>query len=253
MACLVVDVGNTSTSVARWDRGKVTRVRRLTMRHLTQTVCREATHSSLGGRDVDGAIVASVVPAANSIWRRAIRAATGSAPIFVDHTLRLGVRIDYPRPRSIGADRLANAAGAIDRYGAPVVVADFGTAVTFDIVSADGAYIGGIIAPGLPLMADYLADRTAMLPRIRVRGPHGAIGRSTVGAMRVGAKIGYRGMVREIAEHIESHLGLKAVTLCATGGFAAWALEGMAKSFVVDPTLTLHGLGVVYELNREDV
>jgi len=199
-------------------------------------------------RRIDGSVICSVVPASNRVWITQLRRILGYEPLVVDHRLELGIRVSYPRPATIGADRLANASGAFSRYGAPVIVADFGTALTFDIVSQDDAYIGGVIAPGLPLMTDYLSEKTALLPRIQLKGPHGKAGRSTVEAMRIGAKVGYRGMVREIVEHIQSGLREKA-TLCATGGFARWALEDSGMPFVFDRDLTLYGLSRIYELN----
>ena len=168
---------------------------------------------------------------------------------MVSHKLELGVKVDYPKPASIGADRLANACAAADRYGVPVIVADFGTAVTFDIVSAEGAYVGGVIAPGLPLMTEYLYERTALLPMIHLKGPHGIVGRSTTEAMRLGAKVGYRGMVHEIVAFLQRGFH-KRFKLCATGGFARWALEGINLPFKIDQDLTLYGLSRIYDLNQ---
>jgi type III pantothenate kinase len=161
------------------------------------------------------------------------------------------VRIDYPRPETIGPDRLANACGGVARYGAPLVVADFGTALTFDMVTADRRYVGGVIAPGLPLMTDYLYERTALLPRLKLGGACPRIGRSTKGAMRIGAHIGYRGMVREIVNHL-SRSWRTPPHLCATGGYARWAIQGLDMPFVIDPTLTLFGLGCIFEAQERN-
>jgi type III pantothenate kinase len=190
-----------------------------------------------------------VVPRLNGVWAAQLRKTAGVPPLIVSHRLNLGVKVNYPKPSTIGADRLANACAAVDRYGAPVIVADFGTAVTFDVVSADGAYIGGVIAPGLPLMTDYLYERTALLPWIRLKGAFGHVGRSTVEAMRIGAKIGYSGMVREIVKYLQKGLGPTRFRLCATGGFAEWALEGLDMPFAIDPDLTLYGLSRIFDLN----
>jgi type III pantothenate kinase len=168
----------------------------------------------------------------------------------VNHRLRLGVTIAYPHPATIGADRLANASAAAAFYGVPVIVADFGTALTFDIVSRRGAYIGGVIAPGLPLMTDYLAERTALLPHIALEGRLQRIGRSTVAAMRIGALVGYRGMVREIVAHIQRGMSERQVTLVATGGYAARALRGIGFPITIDPDLTLKGLIHIRSLNK---
>jgi type III pantothenate kinase len=130
-----------------------------------------------------------------------------------------------------------------------VIVADFGTALTFDIVSAAGAYIGGVIAPGLPLMADYFSERTALLPHIDLRGRIGRVGRSTEDAMRIGARIGYRGMVRETVAYLRRDAREANAALCATGGYAKWVLKGTGMPFTIDPNLTLKGLGAIWALN----
>ena len=153
--------------------------------------------------------------------------------------------IDYPKPETIGADRLADAAGAVSRYGAPVLVMDFGTALTAAVVTADRVWRGGVIAPGFPLMRDYLFERTAKLPRMKIgSGRAPKIGRSTEEAMRFGALVGYRGMVREIVAELRKNFKTD-FRLVATGGFAKWVLKDLDLPFVVDPTLTLYGAGLV--------
>ena len=135
--------------------------------------------------------------------RNAIVAKVLPSPIcWVSHKILLGVGIDYPKPETIGADRLANAAAAVALYGSPAIVVDFGTAVTFDVISPAGNYAGGVIAPGLGAMTDYLHNRTALLPRVNLREPRRAIGRSTAEAMRSGAIHGYRGLIAEILRQI---------------------------------------------------
>ena len=152
--------------------------------------------------------------------------------------------LDYPHPGTIGADRLADAAAAVARYGAPVVVCDFGTAFTAAAVTADRVWRGGVIAPGFPLMRDYLYERTAKLPRMKLGGACPKIGRSTEEAMRFGALVGYRGMVREIVTTLARNFRTD-FNLVATGGFAKWVLRDIGMPFVVDPTLTLHGAGLL--------
>ena len=131
-----------------------------------------------------------------------------------------GVGIDYPKPNSIGPDRLANAVAARKRFGAPVVVVDFGTAVTFDVVNRAGNYAGGIIAPGLAAMTDYLHEKTALLPRIKIREVKTTIGKSTEQAMLIGAVHGYRGLVRELIAELKRELRVKKLPVVATGGYA---------------------------------
>lgn len=249
MTCLVVDVGNTSTALACVSNGKVRGSCAVkggindlpSVERALQTLLRQCSP--------EGVAIASVVPSVNRRWCKLLRQVTGVEPLMISHALRLSVAIDYPRPASIGADRLANACGAVSLYGAPVIVADFGTALTFDVVDANASYVGGVIAPGLPLMTDYLADRTALLPLINPKGPCGRVGRSTEGAMRIGARMGYRGMVREITEHLLSGMQACPVALCATGGFAGWVLQNSGMPYSVNPHLTLLGIHEIYRLN----
>src|SRR5205807_2610536 len=150
---------------------------------------------------------------------------------------------DYPRPETIGADRLANAAGVVALHGAPAVVVDFGTAVTFDVISRDKKYIGGVIAPGLEAMTDYLYQRTALLPKITLREPRSVLGKSTREAMLSGAVHGYRGLVREILREIRRDVfrGEK-IKVVATGGYAELIAAKLPELRNVQPDLTLEGL-----------
>lgn len=252
MNCLAVDVGNTSTALGVLSEKRVQRVEHVQGGIGNIDAAEGALKRLLPGKRVSGAILASVVPKDNRRWSKLIEAHVGKSPFLVTHKATLGVSIDYPKPASIGADRLANAAAAVACYGAPVIVADFGTALTFDVVAAGPTYVGGVIAPGLPLMTDYLADRTALLPLIRLKGRCGKVGKSTEGAMRIGAHVGYRGMVREIVGHLAEGLGSDNVALCATGGFAKWILADTDMPFVVEPNLTLMGLRHIFELNCRD-
>jgi len=174
----------------------------------------------------------------------------------VSHKIKLGVAVDYPKPSSIGADRLANAAGAVAFFGAPAIVIDFGTAVTFDVLAAPKGvptYVGGVIAPGLEVMTDYLYQRTALLPRINLKEPVKAIGKSTVDAMLAGAVYGYRGLVRQILEEIRRELktGRRLQTV-ATGGYAELIAERLPEVQQVHSNLTLEGLRIIGNLNLRD-
>jgi type III pantothenate kinase len=161
----------------------------------------------------------------------------------------MGIGVRYPKPESIGPDRLANAVALAHLHGAPGIVIDFGTAVTFDILSADKHYIGGVIAPGLRLMTDYLHERTALLPQVTLSEPTHAIGQSTTEAILAGAAIGYRGMVRGILDALRHELPTGPVHILATGGDASWIVSGLDPSIIVDPDLTLHGLRLVGNLH----
>ena len=255
---IVVDLGNTSITLGLARAGRISRISRLP----TRTACRANVTAALTrltrNRLIAGAMLCSVVPQCNRLWLRELQAVSGRPPRMVHHRMKLGLRIAYPNPARIGADRLANACGAVHRYGSPVIVADFGTALTFDVV-ANNAYMGGIIVPGLPLMTDYLAEKTALLPRLRLDRYHGiprnlgampVIGKNTRQAMAIGARLGYIGMVREIFTRLQHTLKSRTVRLCATGGYAAWALAGCELPVRIDPDLTLYGMARIYELNR---
>jgi type III pantothenate kinase len=202
-----------------------------------------ALRAALDGWSFDRAVLCSVVPAAVPAFRAV-------CPVLTElrHDTPLGIGIRYPQPERIGADRLANAVALAHLYGAPGIVIDFGTAVTFDILSADRHYVGGVIAPGLRLMTDYLHERTALLPKVELREPAHAIGRSTEEAILAGAAIGYRGMIRGILDALRRELPAGPLQLVATGGDAGWITAGLGESVVVDADLTLQGLRLVGNL-----
>jgi len=192
-------------------------------------------------------VVSSVVPEKNS----AVSSAAGKIGVlWLNSTLNLGVGIDYPKPKSIGADRLANAAAVTALYGCPAIVVDFGTAVTFDIVSDRRNYIGGVIAPGLEAMTNFLYQRTALLPKLSLKEPRRAIGRSTIDAMLSGAIFGYRGLVREIIARVRAEqFPRRKVHIVVTGGYARLIAAQLPEISAVRPHLTLEGLRVVANLN----
>lgn len=200
-----------------------------------------------GKTPVDGAVLCSVVPKATPLVRKTVRALWRQDVLAVNAATVRGVGVDYPKPASIGADRLANAVAARKRFGAPVVVVDFGTAVTFDVVDKKGNYIGGIIAPGLAAMTNYLHEKTALLPRIKIREIKSAIGKSTEEAMLVGAVHGYRGLVRELIQELKRELGVKKLPVVFTGGYARLIAAKLPEISAVEPGLTLEGLRLVWQ------
>jgi len=243
---IVVDVGNTSTAVGLWSDGRVSRVA-----HCDGGFDEAAAHvSRLASRvRVDRLAYVSVVPGVDRRWKRFAKA-QGLGFRQISHLdfrrgADVGITLDYPKPETIGADRLCDAVAAVKRYGAPVLVMDFGTALTAAIVTEDRKWRGGVIAPGFPLMRDYLFERTAKLPRMKMgSGRAPKIGRSTEEAMRFGALVGYRGMVREIVATLKANFKTD-FRLVATGGFAKWVLGGTDLDFTIDPTLTLFGTGEI--------
>jgi len=245
---LAVDVGNTSTAVGVWRNGKVGRVSHVdgTPDDVAATVAQLAGDPRL---KLAAVAYASVVPrkdaAFRGIFRKAgLKTVAVNAASFGVWGAGAGLKLDYPRPDEIGADRFADAAGAFARYGAPVLIMDFGTALTAAIVTRDRVWRGGVIAPGFPLMRDYLFERTAKLPRMKIGGRIPRIGRTTEEAMRFGALVGYRGMVREIVAELTRNFN-EDFRLVATGGFARWVLKGAGMDFLIDQNLTLYGTGLI--------
>lgn len=237
---LLIDVGNGRTKLALASREAILERRELA----TTDVGGETLERALDGWNYSRVVACSVVPKATAI----LRSAFGADFVELTHRTPMGIGIRYPRPESIGPDRLANAVALVHLHGAPGIVIDFGTAVTFDILSADRHYIGGVIAPGLRLMTDYLHERTALLPQVELHEPASAIGQSTEEAILSGAAIGYRGMIHGILGALKKELPGGEAHIVATGGDAEWIVAGMEEKVVVDPDLTLHGLRLVGNL-----
>lgn len=240
---LLIDVSNSFVKLAFATKEKIGKTTRIATRKLTIAALRRV----LRGHDIQAIVVSSVVPKRN----RTIKAAAGSIHVFfLSSKSDLGVGVDYPKPRSIGADRLANAAAVAQLYGVPAIVVDFGTAVTFDIVSAAGDYVGGVIAPGLEVMTNYLYQRTALLPKLTLREPPRAIGKTTRDAMMSGAVFGYRGLVREIVRRLTAeNFPRKKPRVIATGGYAQLIANKLPEIEAVHPNLTLEGLRIVANRN----
>lgn len=241
---LVIDVSNSFTKFAVASGGRLSRVRRMP----TGEVSVRRFADETADLRFDRAVLCSVVPAKNRAIQRALR-----VPVLViSPALDLGIGIDYPDPASIGSDRLANTAACVALHGAPAIVVDFGTAVTFDVITADGRYAGGVIAPGLGAMSDYLHRRTALLPFIALAEPPRAVGKSTREAMLSGAVHGYRGLVKEILARIRSEAFRRRPLIVATGGDAALIAGNLPLFDVIAPNLTLEGIRIIGERNFRD-
>ena len=243
---LLFDIGNTNTHLGLANSSRVLRQTDLPTAAWFNGKAGALLKNFAGAARLDGAALCSVVPRATPVVRKSIRQIWKlNALELTPKTLR-GVGIDYPKPETIGPDRLANAVAARHHFGAPVVVVDFGTAVTFDVVNRAGHYAGGIIAPGLAAMTDYLHEKTALLPRIKIREIQSAVGKSTEDAMRVGAVHGYRGLVRELIMELKRELRTKKLPVVATGGYASLIAAKMPEISSVEPNITLEGLRLVW-------
>jgi type III pantothenate kinase len=241
---LLIDISNSYAKLAFASRERASTPERIPTAQLSSGIVADF----LRRRRVNKLVVSSVVPGKNDAISKAAR--NRATVLWLDWKLRLGIRIDYQNPQSLGADRLANAVAATELYGCPAIVIDFGTAVTFDVVSENRRYIGGVIAPGLEAMTSFLYQRTALLPKLSLKEPQRAVGKSTVEAMRSGAIFGYRGLVREILTRIRAEqFPRKTVTVVATGGYARLIARQVPEIAVTHPHLTLEGLRIVGNLN----
>jgi type III pantothenate kinase len=242
---LLIDVGNGRLKLALASDSRLLERRETSTRDLTAASLKKVLKGWKFGR----VISCSVVPAAAATLREYFDGGLTE----LTHRSPLGIGIRYPVPETVGADRLCDVSALAALYakkGQPGIVLDFGTAVTFNVLSADHHYIGGVIAPGLRLMTEYLHERTALLPHVELCEPERVIGQSTVEAIQAGAAVGYRGMVRGILEALKKELGgRRKPVVVATGADAEWITKGMKAVDAADPDLTLHGLRLLGNLS----
>jgi type III pantothenate kinase len=252
---LCIDIGNTNITLGLYEGG--TLGPRWRIRTIHEKMADEYgilmdqlfRHRGYTPEQVSGIAIASVVPPLTRAFEQACQDYLGQAPLVVDAGVKTGVRIRYDTPRQVGADRVVNAAAVRVLYSVPACVVDFGTGTTFDAVSAEGDYLGGAIAPGISIAAQALFERTAKLPRVDLIRPPSVIGRNTVHAIQSGLLFGYVGLVEGVVARFKAELGPET-QIVATGGLAEVIARETEVIDTVDPWLTLHGLRIVYELNR---
>ncbi|MEM7387723.1 MAG: type III pantothenate kinase [Verrucomicrobiota bacterium] len=242
---LLIDISNSRTKLAVAKGSGLGEKRFVDTPSLSPDSLAEAT----GGWAFEKVVLCSVVPEKNALVEEAF---AGLNFLLVTHLIELGVAIDYPDPSSIGADRLANAAATASLFPGPAVAIDFGTAVTFDVLSSEKSYVGGVITPGLEVMSDYMVDRTALLPKIDLVNEPSIVGKSTRHAMQAGAFFGYRGLIREILQELRKALGGEEgspLDVVATGGYAALFSANLPEIGRVEDDLTMQGLRIISDAN----
>ena len=250
---LVVDVGNTNVVLGLYRDDELVRSWRLaTARDRTSDEYGILARQLIDGsadHALDGAIIGSVVPPLNGTIAQMVQQYFGVEPLFVEPGVKTGIAIHVDNPQEVGADRIINCVAAHERFGGPCVIVDFGTATTFDLVTANAEYVGGVIAPGLNISAEALFSRAARLPRVDIRRPPTVIGTNTVVNMQSGIYFGYLSLVDGILSRIKAEVpGIKRVI--GTGGLAG-LFEGDSEHIdEVDPELTLKGLKIIYDRNK---
>lgn len=250
---LAIDVGNTQSTLGLFDEeGSLLHGWRMATNALDTADMLHARLYGYFGKDgfelagVTEAAVASVVPALERAWKRCLEELLGKEPVVVTPRGDYGMPVRMPNPRTVGADRIANAIAAVETYGAPVIVVDFGTATNIDVVDEDGAYRGGCISPGLMLSANALFDRCAKLASIPVEAPAHAIGATTEEAMQSGLVVGAAAQAEGLVARMKAELGRPDATVVGTGGLARTVSAATDLFDAIDPDLTLRGIREIW-------
>ncbi len=252
---LVIDAGNTNITLGVFSGTQLVAIwRLLTKRDKSgeeygadlRALFRE---DSIDPKQIEGIAICSVVPPLDEALKCVAEIEFELTPLFVDHTTDTGLKILYDSPSELGADRIVDSAAAVAKYGAPCIVVDCGTATTFNAVNAAHEYLGGVIAPGIMISAEALFSRAAKLPRVEIKRPDKVIATSTIGAMQSGLYYGYAGLIDGVLSQMITELGSNPHVI-ATGGLAPLIVDGSKFIDEVDRTLTLDGLRLIYERNK---
>lgn len=253
---LVIDVGNTNIVLGIY-RGKdlqhhwrISTNRAMTEDEYGMLIKNLFADQAVAIHEIDGVIISSVVPPLMPVLEKWCRKYLHKEPVIVGPGVKTGLNIRYENPREVGADRIVNAVAALEIYGSPFIIVDFGTATTFCYVDEKGQYLGGAIAPGIGISTEALYQRAAKLPRIELVKPKSTIGRNTVTSMQAGIIFGFAGQVDGIIERIREEFGTKARVI-ATGGLAELISSESKTIDIVNSNLTLEGLRIIFERNSE--
>jgi len=253
---LTIDIGNTNLTLGLYEGQNLGARWRLATEHERMPdeyglqILGLLQHSGCSPAQLTGICMASVVPPLTGRIKQACVEYLHQDPMIVDHTVKTGITIQYDPPNTVGADRIVDAAAVMQFYGGPACVVDFGTATTFDAITAKGEYLGGAIAPGIGIAAEALVQRTAKLPRVELSRPPTAIGRNTVNAMQSGLVYGYVALVEGMVARFRKELG-DDMKVIATGGLAELVAPETQVIQIIAPWLTLDGLRIIWEMNHD--
>ena len=249
---LTIDIGNTNTAFGVFDgenlieKWRLATVRDRTSDEIGVLLRQFFLTAAIDYKIVSAIIISSVVPQLEFAFQKMSEKYFGLSAIFVNHTFDFGFKINYNPPSSVGIDRLVAAFAAVCTYGKPCIVCDFGTATTIDAINSKGEYLGGIIAPGMNVLADALFQKTALLPKVEIKKPETVFGTSTVSSIQAGIYFGYIGLVDKILQKMIDELGEKP-NIIATGGLASLITKGSDLIEITDENLMLEGLRLIYE------
>lgn len=255
---LAIDIGNTNIKYAVFDDNKLVASFRVAS-HLKKTadeygsvLTNLMSNSGIKLTDINGVILSSVIPSLNYTICHMCEYFFNVRPIVIGPGVKTGLNIKAENPREVGADIIVNSVAAYRKYGGPVVVIDFGTATTFDVITQKGELIGVIIAPGIKTALESLVSKTAQLPMIELVAPKSVIAKTTETAMQAGVVFGFAGLVEKIIGKIKKELGVEELFVVATGGMGKIIKDEISCINIVDRTLTLEGLKIIYDLNKEN-
>jgi type III pantothenate kinase len=252
---LAVDIGNTNIALGVFDKSdlvqhwKIRSEREKTSDEYEISLINLLSLARLDVKNIDSVIISSVVPPLTPVFQHLSQNLMNVNPLVVGPGLKTGMPILYENPQEVGADRVVASVAAYTKYGGPTVIVDFGTATTFDAISKEGEYLGGAIAPGIQIAAEALYLKTAKLPRIEIKKPKNAVGRTTVTSMQSGLYFGYIGLVSNIIEEISKELG-KDIRIVATGSFASQIFPDLGSIEYLEPFLVLEGLRIIHDRNK---
>lgn len=252
---LTVDIGNTNITIGMFEGNKVVGTFRMTTNIVRTSdeygiFIKDVIRAKGFDGDVEGVIISSVVPKIMYSFENGIIKYLNTKPICVGVGTKTGIRIDARNPSEVGADRIVDAVAAYDLYGGPVLVIDFGTATTFDVVSEEGAFIAAITCPGIKLTANALWSGTAKLPEVEIKKPSSILAKDTITSMQAGLVYGYIGQTEYIIKKVKEELGVEDLRIVATGGLGKMIADETDLIDVYDPDLTLYGLKLIYDKNK---